>query len=154
MEISDLFFISKDAFIKILLNLLLMQNSKAFLMIFFMLTIFSCAQKKYNVIGISKRLIYPTHNDYFKVVTLDNSNCDLNCKSKFSYVAVNNTSFKVGATFEKKYHFCLKDSSVNQDYILNPGDSILIACGCGESVQSNDKDWNMDLTVISIKKIE
>lgn len=120
----------------------------------FVIVFVACGKKKYHVISTTTRQILSAPNNYFRMVVLDNSNCNLQCKEQLTYAAINDHSFKIELKLKIEYHFISNDSIVNKDYILNSGDSIVVACGCENLNISKFNDWNTDVMILSVKKID
>lgn len=112
----------------------------------------SCHNKHYDLVSTTTRKVSFTDNAYLKVKVFNNSDCNISCKQKLTYVALNENDFPIEANFEKTFRFASHDSVVNQKNILKPGDSVVIACGCEGTLDRESFDWNMDLKIISVIK--
>jgi hypothetical protein len=107
-------------------------------------SVYSCHRKVFHVVAISRV------NDV-KVVTLDNSDCALSCKEKYSFAAINDKPFKITARFEYKYHYTSRDTIIDSSYVLQPGDSLIVGCGCVPNTNISGTDWSLILTIISTR---
>lgn len=112
----------------------------------------SCKDVRYKTIATARRKIYLAENAYFRMVTLDNSDCAFKCKNKLTYAAINDQNFSLALELDERFVFINRDSLVKQQYILKPGDSLVVACGCSD-MPINSTDWNMNLTIVSAKKL-
>lgn len=116
------------------------------------LTLLACDNKRFNLVSTTTRKIDFTDNAFLTIKCFNSSDCNLLCKKQLTYVAINNNNFSIEAGFEIKFHFASHDSVTNKTNTLMPRDSVVIACGCEELVESNNSDWNMDLTIVSAIK--
>jgi hypothetical protein len=128
-----------------------MKSTSTVISIILLVLLAACKNsRQYKLIGTTTREIAFAGKAYLKVDAFDNSDCDLACKKKITYVAINDNGFEVEANFEKKFRFAFRDSVVKQKLILKPGDSVVVACGCDGQIDIKSADWNMALTILSV----
>ncbi|MDN3654860.1 hypothetical protein QWZ08_04420 [Ferruginibacter paludis] len=99
----------------------------------------------------NRKLIGSTTTRNLRVDTYNYSDCNLDCNSSLTFVAINDSDFDVKANFKLVYEFPEKDSIQLKQILLKPHDSTNVACGCADK-PVNKNDWMLVLTILSAEQ--
>ncbi len=112
------------------------------------LVIICCTNKKKD-----RKLIGTTTRQYLRVLTYDQADCGLKCKSTLDFVAANDSAFSIIAEFDINYQFADHDSATHKSILLKPLQSKDVACGCEEKPVAKG-DWQLDVTILAAHKVD
>jgi hypothetical protein len=106
--------------------------------------------KQFHLVASGSQLVQNGGSARLDFDTFDDAVCELGCKEKYTYVAMNHHGLKIRLELEKHYKLSSHDSVVPQQLVLRPGDSIVLACGCQDQHKLSPGDWVMELKIMSV----